>query len=194
MSTNYSKTVDKQLSVLWNSCFKEFEFETFKLTCQKIITTSDYFPKVNQVIAVYKQIKSDAEQEKFEKLKENHRLLTQSQNDCYLCNNTGFCNYTQNGYEFMARCICAHGKDLNKFSKAQIDKEYIPEVKQNSHSGKDIEKLKQGINPFYISTIKEALGKKYYIYEAEKKAQKLERTSLSEEEKLKILQGGFCNG
>lgn len=194
MSTNYSKNIDKVLSAAWYDFFKDLDSKIFRLACQKILSANDHFPRINEIVAVYEEIKSNAERERFEKLKENHRLLTQSQNDCYLCNNTGFCNYTQNGYEFMARCICAHGKDLNKFSKAQVDKEYIPEVKQNSHSGKDIEKLKQGINPFYIPTIKENLKDDFAIYEIKKKAQRLDKPGLSDEEKLKILQGGFGNG
>lgn len=192
LSDNYSKPTTDATAQLWYGFFKDFDEYLFKKTCEKILKTSSYFPKINEFIATYKQIQKEIEQEKFEKLKESNRLLTQEQKDCYLCNNTGFCDYERNGYKFWARCICAHGKDLNKFTKAQIEKAYIPEI-SSGHCARDIEKLKKGINPFYILTIKEALKEKYLIFEAEKKAQKIDKLNLSDEEKIRVLHSAFIN-
>lgn len=40
-----------------------------------------------------------------------------------LCRNTGDYIYTKDGYEYYCRCICARGKDLNKWSKHQVTKD-----------------------------------------------------------------------
>ena len=186
LGENYEKANLTAILEVWHSIFKEFDERLFKKTCEKILKTSSYFPKVNEFIAMYKQIQKSEEQERYEKLKASQRLLVQGQSDCYLCDNTGFCIYERNNYEFMARCICGHGKDLNKFSKAQIDKDYIPEIK-TSHTPSEVAKMKEGKNPFYLLTIKESLGADFVIYEAQKKAQKLDKPDLSDSDKLKIL-------
>lgn len=172
LSVNYSKTVDNALMDLWYDFFKDFEVKTLQSACQKIMTTSDYFPKVNEVIATYKELQEQDEKAKYEKMRASHRLLVQKQIDCFLCNNTGLCLYHRDGYEYAARCICAHGKDLNKFSKAEIDKDYQPTDKKTKA---------------YILTIKEALGRDFVVYEAQKKAQKLGNKNLSDEDKLELL-------
>ena len=186
LADNYAKETTELTINAWNEIFKDFDERLFKKTCEKILKTSSYFPKVNEFIAMYKQIQKSEEQERYEKLKASQRLLVQGQSDCYLCDNTGFCICERNNYEFMARCICGHGKDLNKFSKAQIDKDYIPEIK-TSHTPSEVAKMKEGKNPFYLLTIKESLGADFVIYEAQKKAQKLDKPDLSDSDKLKIL-------
>lgn len=192
LSVNYSKTVDNALMDLWYDFFKDFELKMFQSACQKIMSISDYFPKVNEVIATYKELKEQDRIAQYEKMRAQNRLLVQEQEDCFLCDNSGICTYRRGDYEYGARCICAHGRDLNKFSRAQIDKNYIPEIKQNcSYTAREIAYIKDGINPLYLPTVKELLGGDFVVYEAEKKAQKLGNKNLSDEDKLKILQGGY---
>ena len=186
LSINYSKTVDNALISLWYDFFKDFELKIFQSACQKVMSTSDYFPKVSEVIAVYKQIQDEKRIEQYEKMKAANRLLAQEQSDCYLCDNSGICTYRRGSYEYGARCICGHGKDLNKFSRAQIDKNYIPEIKQ-SYNAREIAYIKDGKNPFYFLTIEDVLGKDFAIYQAQKKARKIDSENLSDEEKLELL-------
>lgn len=165
LSVNYSKTVDNALMSLWYDFFKDFELKIFQSACQKVMSTSDYFPKVSEVIATYKELQEQDRIAQYEKMRASDRLLAQKQADCFLCNNSGICAYRRGDYEYAARCICAHGKDLNKFSKAEID---------------DTTKA-------YIPTVKEALRGDFAVYEAQKKAQKLGNKNLSDEEKLELL-------
>lgn len=188
LSVNYSKTVDNALMSLWYDFFKDFELKIFQRACQKVMSTSDYFPKISEVMATYNEIQSQEQKERDEKEKANNRLLVQKQDDCFLCNNTGICTYRRGDYEYGTRCICTHGRDLNKFSKAQIYRDCVPEAKPN-YSGRELAMIKDGKNPFYMPTIKEILGKDFDLFSAYKKAQRLEAANLkSDEDKFQMLQ------
>lgn len=188
LGENYEKTTSDSMLELWYEVFNDLDARLFKKTCETFLKTSSCFPKINEFTSMYRQIEKELEQENYEKLKASQRLLVQGQRDCYLCNNTGFCSYDRDGYEIWARCICGHGKDLNKFSKAQIDNSYVPQSSSN-YTQSEIARLKEGKNPFYLPTIKEVLGSNYAIYKAQKKAQKIDKPNLSDSDKLKILRG-----
>jgi len=100
----------------------------------------------------------------------NKRIST-----CFLCDNTGLCIYEKNGYEYAARCICAYGRNPNKFSMAEINKDYVSQENTSAR------------NTAYIPTIKENLGDRFPIYLAEKKCKKVEKPGISNEEMLKKL-------
>lgn len=156
----------------------------------RIIKSSSYFPKINEVIDAYVQVQNEQRNQANERARVEQKRLIARQSDCYLCSNTGFCVYQRGDYQFATRCICAHGSDLNKFSKAQIEKDYSPELSDNYTPG-ELTKIKNGENPFWLPTIKDILGKDFAVYEAQKKADKLRRvegnSALTNEQKIKIL-------
>lgn len=98
-----------------------------------------------------------------------------SANNCFLCDNTGICLYQKNGYEYAARCICAYGRNPNKFSKSELEINYSPDPNINVNK------------TVYLPTIKEVLGDDFAIYEAQKKVKKIEKPGVSQEEMLKKL-------
>ena len=81
---------------------------------------------------------------------------------CPLCHNSGTAAYTKGGYSYGARCTCLHGMDLNSFSKSQVNRGYIPEVKP-FYSSDENATIKEGRNPFYLPTVWEALGDAEYF-------------------------------
>ena len=75
LSVNYSKSVDNTLVGLWYGFFKEFDLKTFQVACQKIIATNEYFPKISEVIAVYKNLSEEQQQLEYAKMQERNKLL-----------------------------------------------------------------------------------------------------------------------
>lgn len=188
MAVNYSKTVNGALTKLWCDFFLDCEKVTFQKACQKVMANSDYFPKVSEILTMYKTIQEQERQQQREKDKANDKRLVQQQENCFLCNNTGFCQYQREDYLYGSRCICSHGRDLNKFTKAQMYREYIPEAKPGNNA-RELAMIKDGKNPFYMPTIKEMLGEEFDFYNKHKKAQKLENANLkNDEDKLQMLQ------
>jgi hypothetical protein len=186
MATNYNKPLDENIIILWKGLFLNFDAFFFKKACLKLIATSKFFPNASEIIEAYQFVRNEAERERYEKLKENHRLLSAGQAYCYLCNNSSYCYYTVEGYEYVARCICAHGQDLNKFHEAQIKSDYKPELREH-YSERNKSAIKRGENPFYFPTVKESLKEDFAVYEARKKEKHLSRNDLSDEEKLVVL-------
>lgn len=171
----HGKASDEKLLKLWQGIFQSLDAKIFAKACEKFLNAEN-FPEPGEIIAAYVQVKNSEKQKQIEKTKAIQSNIASGQIKCFLCNNSGICTYRRGDYEYAARCICAHGKDLNKFSKAEIDEQYQPTDKKTKA---------------YIPTIKEALGRDFAVYEAQKKAQKLGNKNLSDEDKLKILQGGY---
>ena len=164
----HGKMLDENFLKLWQEIFESLDAKIFAKACGKFLN-ADKFPEPGEIVEVYAQIQNLEKQKQIEKTKAAQKHMASGQNKCFLCNNSGICTYRRGDYEYGARCICAHGKDLNKFSKAEID---------------DTTKA-------YIPTVKEALRGDFTVYEAQKKAQKLGNENLSDEDKLKILQGNY---
>ena len=186
LAINYEKPLDDDgegnsvIMRLWCDIFKDFDYAYFKPACDKIIKTSAFFPKVSEVIAAYEQVKREAREKQREIDRARHKALVDGQSHCYLCENTGWCEYWNNvarlgRYKITYRCVCAHGKDPNKqFTRAMCEKEYIPDPRPG-HTIEQNAAIEDGKNPFYRRTIKEALGAdSFVVYDALKKAEWLE--------------------
>ena len=172
VSTAFNKPLDEKTAALWTMLFKEFDGKLFGQACMIIIRENKFFPTANEVIDAYQGVKIEQERIRLEYLRKNQRIVTAEQAYCPLCYNTGHCFYDRGYYQFAARCICARGRDLNKFSEPQIDQncrpadhKYYSQVEQNS--------IRRGKNPFYMQTIREALGDDFIVFEAKQKAKHL---------------------
>lgn len=192
VAANFSKTIDETLLSLWMNMFIHFDANMFKLACIKIMAENTYFPNTKDIIQAYKDIKFEIDREAKERAIRNQNMLQEGHLDCELCNNTGWCQYTvrneeaNTSYDYVARCICIFGRNLTKFSRAQIDRGFIPEIME-SYSAQAVNEIKQGRNPFYMPTIKEVLGDSFVIYEAQQKEKQLNREPVSDEQKLRIM-------
>ena len=168
LATNYNKAIDDNLMTLWCALFIDFNEAAFKDACLEVMATSKFFPNAKEIIDAYKHVKQLAKDKRIERLKKDSRLLADKQSHCHLCDNVGTCLYKRGGYEFAARCICAHGRDLNKFSNHQLG---------NGTSGK-----------FYIKTIRETLSDDdFVVFDAQKKERFLSRVSVANADKSEIL-------
>ena len=61
-------------------------------------------------------------------------LNDNSLHHCYYCQNQGFVIHEKEGYEYFLRCSCGRGKDLNMWSRHQINKGMMwnnPETKED---------------------------------------------------------------
>jgi hypothetical protein len=145
-----------------------------------------FFPTANEIIDAYQHVKNEIERQKYERARASQRLLADQQSHCYLCDNSGYCSYAKNGYEYVARCICAHGKDLNKFSRAQIDRDRVPEIK-DCYNASDKDKINSGRNPFYLPNIREATGDGFPVYDARKKERYLSKAGANDKDRAGIL-------
>ena len=164
-------TVDEKQLTLWQDIFQNLDAKIFAQSCEKFLNAAQ-MPEPSEIIAVYMQIKNANEQKQAEKTKATQKHMTSGQIKCFLCDNSGICRYKRGGYEYGARCVCAHGRDLNRFSRAETDAQHQSDNKNTTA---------------YIPTIKEALGADFAVYEAQKKAQKLESKNMSDEEKFELL-------
>lgn len=184
--TNYSKPLDENIAALWKGLFINFDARFFKTACLKVISSNKFFPNASEIIDAYQDVRQAAERERFDRLKESQRLLADGQVYCYLCDNSGFCVYIASNYNYVARCICSHGKDLNKFSESQIDREHTPEHREH-YPERDKAAIKRGENPFYFPTISEALKEDFSVFNARRKEQYLSRKTVDNKQKVDIL-------
>lgn len=184
--TAYSKALDDNIMALWEGLFINFHAGIFRAACFKVIESNKFFPNPKEIIEIYQCIRQEAKRERYEKLKENQRLLTTGQAHCHLCDNSGSCFYTISGYEYAARCICSHGQDLNKFSEPQIKQEYRPELREH-YSERDKLAIRRGKNPFYLPTIQEVLKDDFAVFEARRKDRYLSRENLTDEQRIEML-------
>ena len=95
-------------------------------------------PRIAEIVGKYEEIKLlDALEARKKEIASHSRLLTaEGQHNCHICLNSGTVSYwtdiNRSGrhlvfsqdfqYEHTARCSCARGKDLNRWSRHQITK------------------------------------------------------------------------
>lgn len=169
ITTNYNRPIDENIMTLWKGLFIKFDAYIFGKACLSVIASNKFFPNAAEIIDAYQRIKSESERERHEGLKAQHKLLADGQGHCYLCGNSGYCSYTVSAYDYTARCVCPHGRDLNLFSKAQINREHIPKYSEH-YNEHDKACIKHGKNPFYMLNIREALGEDFPIFDADRQS------------------------
>lgn len=85
-----------------------------------------YPPKIPQIIERYDELRyKEARMLRDKKIAESNRLLesqVKGQAKCSLCDNSGHVLYRREGYEYVCRCNCPRGNDLNKWSDKQLKK------------------------------------------------------------------------
>lgn len=193
--------MDDNITGLWWGMYKDLAPNTFREACLQIIANSQYFPTGKEVLQAYKaalQREMAAAHERA--VQQQNRLAAGKRERCYLCEDTGICRYTvvnpRNGYEYdhIARCTCIMGKNLSKFTRSNIDRSYIPELRDFYDS--DVQAvIKQGKNPFYWPSIEEALAAEgqYALWEAGRKEAYMSQPTLTDEQ-LAIVKARFFAG
>ena len=158
ITSYWNETFDSFKIDTWYDVFENFKFNGLRMSIQELAKESKFAPKINDIILKYEELKNrQTMQQKLANQKEIERL-TAGQEQCILCDNTGFVLVTVNGYDYATRCICPHGRDLNKFSAPQMDKS----IPYKNSSG-----IEERI---YIPTIQEFLKEDdYAIFVARKK-------------------------
>jgi len=207
--TNYGRDADENIAALWSLRFIGFDAAPFREACLRIVAQSKFFPNTSEIIDAYQQVRRDAERARNERDVAGQRLLADGQGDCWLCGNTGVCIHTVYktmpprrgveanaagagpeliGYDFATRCICPHGRDLRRYTRSQIDRLHIPEIQAKMRDS-DKAAIKRHENPFYQPDIREVLKDDFTVYEARKKAERLSRRPMGDDEKLRVLRG-----
>jgi hypothetical protein len=172
LATNYNRPLDDNIMTLWEALFCGFNYSVFKQACLEVVKTNKFFPAASEIIDAYENLRNKYRDEKFERSRAAQLAMVAEQAYCYLCDNKGFCWYTKTvhglPYEYMSRCVCLHGEDLNQYSESQANERRVPPVR-DFYSYNENNAIKSGVNPFYIKNIREALGDEYHVYEARRK-------------------------
>ena len=147
----------------WYDIFKDFKAQGLQKTIQTLAKESRFSPRISDIIAKYTDLRNRQMREIREKQQEETKRLIKEQEKCLLCRNRGFVLVWIDGYEYIERCLCAHGRDLNRFSQPQIDRQ----VKFLDRDGKE--------KDIYIPTMQEVLTPEdFAIFRAEKIAEAVE--------------------
>ena len=93
-------------------------------------TADNFPPQIGLIVAKYEEIRS---LQAISRRKQITKQMSDNRHYCYICRNDGIVMYWQKGNEtftsfvpgggccsYMARCSCAWGKDLNRWSRHQI--------------------------------------------------------------------------
>ena len=85
-----------------------------------------YAPNPPQIIDRYEQLRRrDTALAREKAIADQQKLLTSQvggQYQCPICNNTGDVLYERNRYQYHCRCLCARGKDLNRWCRDNLVK------------------------------------------------------------------------
>lgn len=111
----------------WYEILKGLKVTGLIAAIKALSLEEDFPPSIKKIVDKYDVLKRQREREKRELEIQNQKMLTDSltsgQNKCRICFNTGLFIYEKQGYEYHCRCSCARGRDLKRWSKAQITKE-----------------------------------------------------------------------
>jgi|GEM_PF-4062935 len=193
--SNYNREMDENLSTIWCSLFNGLDVNIFSQALKHIIRTKRFMPNASEIHEAYENIMESAKQQADDAEKAESSIKIANQSDCYLCNNTSWAYYTENGNTIGARCICPRGVDRNVFSEPQIKQSYRFElpVKGTCFSAKEEIEIKRGNNPLYIKTIVECLHDNFAFYDSKKTAEYLERKSKDSKSQVHLLQQIYKN-
>lgn len=178
-------TITKMISSYWNETFDDFKiknwfellngfkFEGLRLSIQELAKETKFQPKISDIIEKYESLKREQDRKRIENSRKEVERLTEGQEKCHLCKNSGFVEVDIGGYLYPVRCFCPHGRDLNKFSQPQQNKDvkyFDPITKQEKY--------------IYYPTIKEILGEEEFaIFDAK---MKLKRNKVNEDGEMNI--------
>lgn len=159
----------------WYDIFKEFKMQGLLRTIQALAKEQKFSPRISDIIARYNDFRNRQMREIREKAAEETKRLTDGQMKCDLCRNSGWVQIELEGYQYSVRCICPHGRDLNRFSHPQIDRR----VKHINMVGKE--------EDIYIPTVQEALTpESFAVFRAEKIARAREAAENAAETKRRL--------
>lgn len=164
ISSYWNETFDEFKIDNWFDLLKDFKFEGLRRSIQALAKESKFSPKISDIIEKYESMKREQDRTKLETSKKEVERLVAGQEQCILCKNSGFVEVYINGYAYPVRCICPHGRDLNKFSPSEQNRDI-----------KYIDKMTKKEKYIYYPTVKEVLGEEEFaIFEAKKKLQSKE--------------------
>ena len=156
----------------WYDIFQDFKVQGLLKTIRELAREQKFSPRISDIIGKYNELRNRQMKEIREKQVEEQQRLTAGQAECDLCRNSGWVMVWLEGYQYSVRCICSHGRDLNRFSQPQLDRR----VKHINHMGKE--------EDIYIPTVQEALTpESFAIFRAEKIAKAREAKESAEKER-----------
>ena len=168
----WGDSFDQKKTDDWYDIFQDFKVQGLLKTIRELAKEQKFSPRISDIIGKYNELRNRQMKEIREKQQEETRRLVAGQEQCPLCNNSGFCLVWIEGYQYSVRCTCGHGRDLNRFSQPQVDRR----VKHINHMGKE--------EDIYIPTVQEALTpESFAIFRAEKIAARKEAKEKAEKER-----------
>lgn len=168
----WGDSFDQKKTDDWYDIFQDFKVQGLLKTIRELAKEQKFSPRISDIISKYNELRNRQIRELREKQQEETKKLTEGQTRCDLCRNSGWCMVHIDGYDYAVRCICSHGRDLNRFSQPQIDRR----VKHINHMGKE--------EDIYIPTVQEALTpESFAIFRAEKIAARKEAKEKAEKER-----------
>ena len=151
----------KQMDDIWNSRFEETKIATWhkilgnlkreglSRAIQALSIEVKYTPSIKEIVDKYDELKRKLEKEILEQqIAQQQKQIADTvrgQFICAICSNTGDVFFDKDGYEYYLRCSCAHGRDLNKWSKNQLT---LGATRQNPSTGKEEDLYVLDINDF----------------------------------------------
>ncbi|MDR2648839.1 MAG: hypothetical protein LBB94_03870 [Clostridiales bacterium] len=129
LTLNFNRNI-REVYVLWAEFFTGYDYAVFKKAARSLILDSEraqYFPTVGEMQGAYDKTLAAVKAQRLEIEKATQKAMREAQMHCVLCDGSGFVEYETGEscdgipYTAVARCTCAHGRDLNRFSHAQIN-------------------------------------------------------------------------
>jgi len=134
MTNSEMNQVIRRIRNLWNVEFDTEKIAVWhqilgKMSLQRLLSALNalaieitFPPKIKEIVEMYEKIKLQEAHIARKKHIAGQKLLA-SADYCHICRNDGIVMYKKsNGYEYVARCACERGKDLNRWSRHQITK------------------------------------------------------------------------
>lgn len=125
----WSATFDEYRVKSWQEVLIGLNYNLLMRTTIALTKEEKFPPTIKVIIDKYEELKQlEYRADKESRIEQQQKYLatsTEGQAKCPICKNDGIVLYWQNDYQYMCRCSCARGKDLNKWSTYQITKDML---------------------------------------------------------------------
>jgi len=168
MTNSEMNQVIRRIRDVWNIEFDTGKIAVWhqilgKMSLQRLLSALNalaieltFPPKIKEIVEMYEKIKLQEARVARKKYMAGQKLLATAAY-CYICRNDGIVMYKKpNGYEYIARCTCERGNDLNRWSRHQITKNMTI---KNPKTGEDesiyVVSISDVLSPEEINVIQE---------------------------------------
>lgn len=111
---------DTGQTTVWYQVMGSLNLNRLLLALNELSLVLKFPPKIAEIVDTYEEIKIREANAARKQHVTQQKHLSSELHYCHICRNDGIVMYDKEGYEYMARCSCGRGKDLNRWSRHQI--------------------------------------------------------------------------